>query len=228
MIWGSGARHRKGTYDLHEYNEICHDDHQRQLWQYVQYGRCLVAPAFPAIACKANPAQQLLIRSASMTIASDNVDEDMMAKPNRWDIKFIRNFMIVFGFTSSIFDYLTFGTLLLIVRATESTFQTGWFIESLLTELAITLIVRTRKSIFKSKPSRLLWISTLGVTILAIIIPYLPFSRNYLGFEPLPFWLMLVIIGIALLYAVTSEVVKHFFYRKLTTPKNQPIANQVV
>jgi len=163
-----------------------------------------------------------------MTIASDNVDEDMMAKPNRWDIKFIRNFMIVFGFTSSIFDYLTFGTLLLIVRATESTFQTGWFIESLLTELAITLIVRTRKSIFKSKPSRLLWISTLGVTILAIIIPYLPFSRNYLGFEPLPFWLMLVIIGIALLYAVTSEVVKHFFYRKLTTPKNQPIANQVV
>lgn len=175
-------------------------------------GASLILPFLPLLA------KQILLNNflsdlPSITIASDNVDKDLMAKPHRWDIKFIRNFMIVFGLTSSLFDYLTFFTLLVVIKSAEAQFQTGWFIESLLTELAITLIVRTRKSIFKSKPSRLLAFSTLAVAVLAIIIPYLPFSK-YFGFIPLPFWLMAVILGITLAYAVVSEIVKYFFYKR--------------
>jgi Mg2+-importing ATPase len=175
-------------------------------------GASLILPFLPLLA------KQILLNNflsdlPSITIASDNVDHDMMVKPHRWDIKFIRNFMIVFGLTSSIFDYLTFFTLLYVIKSAEAQFQTGWFIESLLTELAITLIVRTRSSIFKSKPSRLLAFSTLGVTVLAIVIPYLPFSK-YFGFVPLPLWLLLVILGITLTYAIASEIVKHFFYKR--------------
>lgn len=175
-------------------------------------GASLILPFLPLLA------KQILLNNflsdlPSITIASDNVDQDMLAKPHRWDIKFIRNFMVVFGLTSSFFDYLTFFTLLVVIKSAEAEFQTGWFIESLLTELAITLIVRTRKSIFKSKPSRLLAISTLAVAILTIIIPYLPFSK-YFGFVPLPFWLMAVILGITLIYAAASELVKNLFYKR--------------
>lgn len=178
-------------------------------------GASLILPFLPLLA------KQILLNNfmtdlPSLTIASDNVDRDMMEKPHHWDIKFIRNFMIVFGLTSSVFDYLTFFTLLVVIKSAEAQFQTGWFIESLLTELAITLIVRTRKSIFKSKPSRLLALSTLGVAVISIAIPYLPFSK-YFGFVPLPFWLLIVIFGITFTYAAASELVKYFFYKRYLT-----------
>jgi Mg2+-importing ATPase len=94
-----------------------------------------------------------------------------------------------FGLISSVFDYLTFGTLLLVIRTTPEQFRTAWFMESLLTELVIALVVRTRRPCFRSKPGRLLWLSTLSVAIVTLVIPYLPFSALF-GFTPLP-----IIIG---------------------------------
>ena len=155
----------------------------------------------------------LLTDCPEMTIASDAVDPEMIAKPRRWDIKFIRRFMITFGLVSSIFDYITFGVLLLLVRATEKQFQTGWFIESVVSASIIVLIVRTRKPFFKSRPSKYLALTVLLIAILAAVIPYTPLS-GLMGFVPLPPWILLVIAGIVLLYILAVETIKKIFYRR--------------
>jgi len=85
-----------------------------------------------------------------MTIATDNVDEEWVQAPHRWNMRFIRDFMLIFGTVSSVFDYLTFAVLLFCGSATEVQFQTAWFIESLMTELLVALVVRTRRPFFKS------------------------------------------------------------------------------
>jgi P-type Mg2+ transporter len=162
-------------------------------------------------------AKQILLNNflsdfPALTIASDNVDGEMIASPPRWDLRFIRNFMIVFGLLSSLFDYLTFGVLLFVFRTSPEMFRTGWFIESLMTELLIALVVRTRKTIFQSRPGNLLLISTGIVAVIAVVIPYLPFS-SYLGFTPLPPVIMLVLAGITTLYIASAEVAKKIFYR---------------
>ncbi len=144
-------------------------------------------------------------------IASDNVDDDMVAQPHRWNIRFIRDFMIIFGLVSSVFDYSTFALLLLVLHSTESQFQTGWFIESLLTELVIALVVRTRRPFFRSRPGMLLWTSTLAISLLTLALPYLPFA-NFLGFTPLPAWMMLALITLTGLYVVAAEIAKKYFY----------------
>ena len=105
----------------------------------------------------------LLSSMPSLAIAGDNVDAEQISAPRRWDIGFVRRFMISFGLISSVFDFLTFGFLLLIMHATADTFRTAWFVESLLTQLAIVLIVRTHKAFWSSRPSPLLGLLTLGV-----------------------------------------------------------------
>jgi Mg2+-importing ATPase len=149
----------------------------------------------------------------AMTIATDDVDRELVEKPRRWDVRLIRNFMIIFGLISSCFDYLTFGMLLLVVQATEEQFRTGWFVESLLTELFILLVVRTRRPLFRSRPGRWLWTSTLLVGVVALVIPYLPFTQ-LMDFVPLPPVTMLLLVIITLLYVVANEVAKQIFYRR--------------
>jgi Mg2+-importing ATPase len=149
----------------------------------------------------------------STTIATDTVDPELTAKPRRWDIKFIRDSMITFGLVSSVFDYATFGTLLYIVKASPAEFRTGWFIESLLTELFITLVLRTRRPFFKSKPGKYLTLSVWLMFAVAVILPYTPVAAT-LGFVPLPLPLMLTIIGITAAYLVASELVKQRFYAR--------------
>jgi len=149
----------------------------------------------------------------AMTIATDDVDPELVDRPRRWNVKFIRNFMVVFGLVSSLFDYLTFGVLLLALRATEEQFRTGWFVESLFTELFILLVVRTRRPLFKSRPGRYLWVSTLLVGLVTLAIPYLPFA-GVLGFVPLPPLTLLLLAAITLLYVVANEIVKRAFYRR--------------
>jgi len=149
-----------------------------------------------------------------MGIAGDNVDEEMVARPHRWNIHFIRDFMIIFGLVSSVFDYATFGLLLLVVHATEQQFQTGWFVESLLTELVIALVVRTRRPFFRSRPGKLLWTSTLAVSLVTLAIPYLPFIQ-FLGFTPLPAWVMATLVALTGLYVVAAEIAKKFFYERV-------------
>jgi Mg2+-importing ATPase len=94
-------------------------------------------------------------------------------------------------------------------------FQTGWFIESLLTELVIALIVRIRRMFFRSRPGKLLWTSTLVVSLVTLAVSYLPFGQ-FLGFTSLPAWVMAALVALTGLYVVAAEIAKKFFYRRVT------------
>jgi Mg2+-importing ATPase len=163
-------------------------------------------------------AKQILLNNflsdfPAIAMAGDNVDREYVETPHRWDVKFIRNFMIVFGLVSSVFDFLTFGLLLWILHSSPDQFRTGWFIESLLTELVVALIVRTRRPFYRSKPGHWLWISTLIVALITLVIPYLP-SDVLLGFVPLPVDVMALILSITLLYVLATEAAKRIFYQR--------------
>jgi len=147
------------------------------------------------------------------TIASDNVDPEWVAKPRRWNTVFIRDYMVLFGLVSSIFDFLTFGVLLFIFHASPEEFRTGWFIESLLTELVIALVVRTRRVFFHSRPGKLLLVSTVIVIALTLVLPYLPFNFLF-GFIPLPAPLMFTMLGLTALYVLVTEFAKKYFYSR--------------
>ena len=95
----------------------------------------------------------LLTDFPEMTIATDSVDREMVDQPRRWDIAVIRNFMMTFGLVSSVFDYLTFGVLLLVLHATQAQFRTGWFVESVISASLIVLVIRTRRPFFRSRPA---------------------------------------------------------------------------
>ena len=122
--------------------------------------------------------------------------------------------MVLFGLVSSIFDFLTFGTLLLLFHASPIEFRTGWFIESLLTELVIALVVRTRHVFFRSRPGTLLLLSSVIFIGITLIIPYLPFNLVF-GFIPLPPALMLAVIGLTILYVFVTEMAKNYFYSRV-------------
>lgn len=145
-------------------------------------------------------------------LASDHVDSELVNRPRRWNIHFIARFMIAFGLLSSVFDFLTFGTLLKLFHATPVVFRTGWFIESLLTELVIALVVRTRRSFYHSRPGKLLFYSTIILIGITFVIPFLPFV-SFMGFVPLPIWILIALGGIMLLYVAATELLKKWFYR---------------
>jgi Mg2+-importing ATPase len=149
----------------------------------------------------------------SMTIATDRVDREQVDRPRRWNIRFIRNFMLVFGLVSSLFDFLTFGALLHLLRATERQFQTGWFLESLMTELFIVLVIRTQRPFFRSRPGTLLLAATLLVAGTTIFLPYTPLGTLF-GFVPLPAGFVLLLLAITGAYLLASELVKGWFFRR--------------
>lgn len=155
------------------------------------------------------------------TIAGDNVDPEWVARPRRWNNKFISGYMVLFGLVSSIFDFLTFGILLYVFQATEEEFRTGWFIESLLTELVIALVVRTRRVFYRSRPGTLLLASTIVVIGITLVLPYLP-SNSLFGFVPLPASLMFTLIGFTVLYVIVAELVKKYCYSWV---QNAPIVD---
>lgn len=149
-----------------------------------------------------------------MTIATDSVDEQMIDYPRRWDIKAIRKFMITFGLVSSLFDYITFGLLLLVLHANEGQFRTGWFLESVISASMIVLVIRSRKPFFRSRPGKYLLIATLSIALLTLIFPFTPLG-NIFGFSPLPLSTYLLIMIIVVLYIVTAEITKKIFYKKV-------------
>jgi len=150
----------------------------------------------------------------AVTIASDKVDPEMVERPQRWNTRFIRNFMVLFGLVSSVFDFLAFGTLLFLFRASPEEFRTGWFIESLITELVIALVVRTRHPFFRSRPGTLLLASTLIFIGITLMLPYLPFISVF-GFVPLPAPLMLTMLALTALYVLSTELTKMYFYSRM-------------
>lgn len=154
----------------------------------------------------------LLTDFPSLQIASDSVDEDWLKKPVKWDMKFIKRFMIIFGITSSVFDYITFAVLLLLFNADEKFFQTGWMLESVISAVVVMLIVRTARPFLKSKPSKKLLLAIVGIVILLIAIAYSPIN-GYLGLISLPFKVFSSLLAISFVYAVTAELLKKNFYR---------------
>ncbi|MGO8881471.1 MAG: magnesium-translocating P-type ATPase [Desulfomonilaceae bacterium] len=148
-----------------------------------------------------------------MAIATDNVDSEMVEQPRRWDIKFIRKFMLAFGLLSSVFDYLTFGCLLLI-NATVDQFRTGWFIESVVSASLIVLVIRSRKPFFKSKPGKYLLLATLLIGAITLFLPFSPLA-GLLEFQPLPFSFLLMLGAILIGYIVSTELLKRVFYARV-------------
>jgi len=145
-------------------------------------------------------------------MANDSVDEELVVRPRRWDIRFICRFMVEFGILSSIFDLLTFAILLQMFRTSVEAFRTGWFVESLMTELAIALVVRTRRPFFRSRPGALLLWSTIILLVVTPLWSYLPFAGVF-GFVPLPPAIIAFVVGIVGLYVLSAELLKHWFYR---------------
>jgi len=149
-----------------------------------------------------------------MTIATDNVDDEMVNYPRRWDIKAIRKFMITFGIVSSVFDYLTFGALLLVLHASQVQFRTAWFLESVISASIIVLVIRSRKPFFRSKPGKYLQISTFSIIAMTLILPYTPLAGVF-GFSPLPLPFLFFIGLIVIVYIFTAEIVKKAFYKRV-------------
>jgi len=166
----------------------------------------------------------LLTDFPEMTIATDRVDTISVEKPQRWDIKFIQRFMIIFGLLSCLFDYLTFGVLLFMIHANEKIFQTGWFTESVISAALIVLVVRTRLPFFKSLPGRLLSIATAAIVLLVLLIPWLPFSGLF-GFVHLPLsfygWMLLIIVA----YMIAAEKAKQWFYKRIENRNGYQYSN---
>ena len=148
-----------------------------------------------------------------MAIATDKVDDINIRSPQKWDLNFIRRFMLIFGFLSSVFDYLTFGVLLWVMHAREDIFQTGWFVESVISAILIVLVVRTRSSFLKSLPGKYLLAATVAVLIFVLILPLTPIA-NWFGFVRLPAVFYLYMLGIIAAYLFAAETAKRWFYKK--------------
>jgi len=154
----------------------------------------------------------LLTDLPEMTIATDSVDQELVESPRRWNLDFIKKFMIVFGLVSSVFDFVTFGVLLLLLHASPGQFRTGWFIESVISASLIVLVIRTRRPFFKSVPSKYLVGATLLVSFIVLLLPYSPLA-GLLGFMPLPTVFMMALACILIMYVGLAEVAKALFFK---------------
>lgn len=156
----------------------------------------------------------LLYDFSQVTLPTDNVDADWIDKPRRWNFKYIKKFMIMLGPVSSFFDVATFLVLFYGFHASQAVFQTGWFIESLATQTLVIHFIRTKQIPFvQSKPGKWLVVSTLSAVTLGWIIPFTPVGA-YFNFAPLPWTIMLSIVGIVAMYLVTVELLKRLFYKR--------------
>ncbi len=152
---------------------------------------------------------------SQISVPGDNVDRALLHRPKRWKIAFIRQFMMIIGPISSIYDFLTFGVLLWVFHASTNAplFRTAWFVESLATQTLVVFVIRTAGNPFKSRPSRRLLLSVSAVVAIAAVVPYTPVG-SLLRFTPLPVSLLGTIACLAVTYLLVVQVVKTWFYRK--------------
>lgn len=147
------------------------------------------------------------------TIPTDSTDDESVISPIKWDMKEFSKYIIVFGLISSIFDFLTFYVLFVVFHMKDQQFQTGWFIESIATQILVIFIIRTKRvPFFRSTPGIFVTISTIAVVAFAWIVPYTPLG-TLLSFIPLPPILLALIAGIVVTYLILAEILKYFFYR---------------
>jgi Mg2+-importing ATPase len=154
----------------------------------------------------------LLYDVSEVTLPLDNVDEEDLAQPRHWDMGFIRNFMLSIGPISSLFDFLTFYLLIRLFEAQESVFRTGWFVESMATQVLVIFVIRTRRNPLRSSPDRWLVTTSLAVVITAIALPFTGLAP-YLGFAPLPLAYFGLLVVLVASYLVVVEGGKQWFYR---------------
>jgi magnesium-transporting ATPase (P-type) len=174
-------------------------------------GATLILPFLPML-----PVQillnNLLYAVSEMPIPLDEVDSEITEKPEHWDMHFIRNFMLVLGPVSSVFDFLTFGLLLLVFHANEALFQTGWFIESLATQVLVIFVLRTRRNPLRSRPHPLLVTTSVAVVGLAVLLPFTPLGA-WFGFVPPSAAFLFAIAGLTVSYLLLAQGAKWAFYR---------------
>jgi len=176
-------------------------------------GAALLLPFLPML-----PTQillnNLLYDIAQLTIPTDNVDPEYVARPQRWDISLIRRFMLVIGPVSSIFDFLTFGALIWLFRFEQSAFQTGWFIESLATQVLVLFVIRTMGWPWSNRPSKPLVITSFAILLVGCVLPYTPLAK-LLGFVPLPASYFLFVALVVPIYLMLVEAVKRRLLRRI-------------
>jgi P-type Mg2+ transporter len=174
-------------------------------------GASVLLPFMPLL-----PKQILLLNLLTdlpeLTISTDRVEADWIDQPRRWDVRFIRRFMVVFGVLSSIFDYLTFAALLWWLHADPVEFRTGWFLESVVSAALVVLVVRTRRPILTTPPSLFLAIATSCAIMSALVLPFTPVAHA-LGFREVPVRFAGAMALIVALYIVAAEAAKRWFYR---------------
>ncbi len=157
----------------------------------------------------------LLYESSQFSLSYDNVEPEYLNKPKPWNIGIIKKFMLTFGLTSTVFDLITFFMLFKVFSLNASGFQTGWFIESFITQSLVIFLIRSNKSFFKLEPAnKIVVISMFSAIIVALSIA-LSSLGHYFGFSPLPPIILFVIVGIDICYFITVELVKKVFYRKV-------------
>ncbi|HPH97546.1 MAG TPA: magnesium-translocating P-type ATPase [Anaerolineaceae bacterium] len=180
-------------------------------------GASLLLPFLPML-----PKQILLINFMTdlpeMTIANDNVDPEWIECPHRWDIHFIRRFMLVFGALSSLFDFATFAVLMGIMRANEAAFHTGWLVESVLSASLVVFAIRSRLPMQKSRPGRAMLLATCLVGLFILTLPYTPLAVP-LELTPLPAEMVIILLGIVAVYVIAAEMAKRWFYRGMKNQK---------
>jgi Mg2+-importing ATPase len=168
-----------------------------------------ILPYFPMTASQIL-LTNLLYDISQVTIPTDNVDPESLKTPKQWDINLVKKYMYIFGPLSSLFDFATFGILLLFFKANEATFQTGWFIESLITEILVIFIIRTKRvPFFTSKPGFIVTFSSLVIVAAGISLTFSGLGKNF-GFVPLPAIYFLMMFGLSIGYLSIVESVKYF------------------
>jgi len=175
-------------------------------------GASLLLPFLPML-----PVQillnNLLYDVSELPIPLDRVDDDYLSRPRHWDMRFIRNFMLIIGTVSSVFDFLTFYVMLTVFRAGEALFHTGWFVESMATQVLVIFVIRTRQSPLESRPTPWLAGFALGVVALAAALPFTPAGRG-LGFVAPPARFFLILSALLLSYLLAVEAIKRWFFRR--------------
>ena len=180
-------------------------------------GAALILPFLPML-----PIQillnNLIYNVSEVAIPFDHVDPEAITGPVTWNVKLVERFMLVFGPVSSVFDFMTFYALLYMFDAGEALFQTGWFIESMTTQVLVVFCIRTRRLVFRSRPGLLLIGTTAGAVILAMALPLSPAGR-WFGFVAPPPLFYVYLAGVTVAYLALVEVVKALFYRVVAQPE---------
>jgi len=177
-------------------------------------GASLFLPFFPMTASQIL-LNNFLYDTSQLAIPSDNVDSEYLKKPKHWDMGFIKKYMVIFGLISTVFDLLTFYFLFTIFHLSEGTFQAGWFIESLATQILVIYVIRTQKIPFiQSRPSKTLTFATLGILSIGFIIT-LKGIGSFFGFDSLPLNAYLIIAALVIVYLLIVEGVKQIFYKTI-------------